>query len=179
VSEPPAPVAYRIWTPLDTLDGDPGFSLRGLNTFPLPNGASVWVREVPSEYRLIKTSTATADGGCIVAPVVGPGRWHRYPAAADGGLTLPWPGSLECGPLTDGAYRETVPAGATYPTGINWYTDATKAVPLLLQTITRNGQHNPSVIVWQAYSEGVLMVTITDTITYEGLVEASRLRSVG
>lgn len=177
--EPPAPVAYRIWTPLDAISGAPGFDLKSLNTYPLPDGALVYVRAagVYAQYFLRRGSTAAADDCCVVAPDVGPGRWHRYPEA--GGITLPWPGSLDCGPLVDGAYREVLPAGNPFPSSVTWYADDTKAVVLLRESITRAADQSPTTIVWQVYdSVGNLVRTITDALTYANLIETTRTRGV-
>jgi hypothetical protein len=176
--EPPAPVAFRIWTPLDTIDGDPSYSLQGLNTEFFPDGAVVMVRGgVNALYELRKGSTAAADGSCVVQPGAGPGRWHRYPAA--GGATLPWPGSLSCGPLVDGAFREVLPTGDPFSSSVTWYADNTKAIKLLEQLITRNAAQSPTQIQWLVYnSSGVLVQTITDAITYSGSFESTRTRTI-
>jgi len=180
MGEPPAPVAYRLWTPLDSIDGDPAFSLKGLNTEFFPDGAAVYVRAagVLAQYFLRKGSTAAADDASVVQPVVNSNdRWHRYPSS--GGDSTPWPGTLDCGPMLDGVYREVTPTGDPFPDTITWYADATKAVTLLVETITRNADQTPATIVWTVNNlAGALVRTITDTITYTNLIESTRTRSV-
>lgn len=94
-------------------------------------------------------------------------------------LVLPWPGSLCCGPIVDGAVEETLPAGATFPTEVVWYRDASKTVELLRLTYTRNGQGLATQMQWQVFTlGGTLVMTVTDSITYSGAFEVSRVRAV-
>lgn len=60
-------------------------SLDGVDTTSLASGQFAVITTgglVSNMYRLDKTSTATADGVTVVAPVAGPGRWLRW--AGDG-----------------------------------------------------------------------------------------------
>jgi hypothetical protein len=94
-------------------------------------------------------------------------------------LLLPWPGSLDCGPLVDGAVEEVLPAGAVYPTDAVWYRDASKTVELLHTTYTRDAQGLVTEVSWQVYDlAGTLVLTVTDTFTYSGVFVTSRTRSV-
>lgn len=97
----------------------------------------------------------------------------------DEALLLPWPGSLCFGPIVDGAVQETLPAGATFPTEVIWYRDASKTVELLRLTYTRNGQGLATEMQWQVFTlGGTLVLTVTDSITYSGAFEVSRVRAV-
>jgi hypothetical protein len=94
-------------------------------------------------------------------------------------LILPWPGSLSCGPVLNGAVREITPAGALFPTNETWYRDATKTVVLLDLVYIRDPSGKPTQLIWLIYSlNGVLVATVTDTITYSGLYEIQRVRTV-
>jgi hypothetical protein len=94
-------------------------------------------------------------------------------------LVLPWPGSLCSGPLVDGAVQETLPAGATFPTDVVWYRDASKTSELLRLTYTRNGQGLAISVTWLVFDlGGSLVLTVTDTISYDGVLEVSRTRAV-
>lgn len=80
--------------------------------------------------------------------------------------------------FASGSYREIV--GGLIPSSITWYTDNTKAKKIVEKILTRNVNNTPNTIRWQAFAEdGVtVMATVTDTITYTGIVEASRTRAV-
>lgn len=92
---------------------------------------------------------------------------------------LPWPGSLACGPLLNGAVKETTPAGALYPTDEVWYTDAGKTQELLHTTYTRDGNQNVIQTVWQVYNlDGALVLTVTDVFTYVGSYVSTQTRTV-
>jgi hypothetical protein len=101
------------------------------------------------------------------------------PQGPPGDTGLPWPGDLDIGPLLTGAEARTLPSGSPFWTTLTWYTDGTLLVKLLEQTVTRNASNLPTTIVWQIYTPlGVLYSTVTDVITYDNLVESSRVRTV-
>jgi hypothetical protein len=56
-------------------------SLENIVSSPLPDGSECWVIENASVYRFDKSSTETADGTRVVAPIAGGGRWFRLPIA--------------------------------------------------------------------------------------------------
>lgn len=80
--------------------------------------------------------------------------------------------------FASGAYREIT--GGFFPTSIIWYEDVTKTQKIIEKTITRNPNLTPITVQWKAYdSDGVtLLSTVTDTITYSGVFELSRVRSI-
>lgn len=75
-----SPALLRL-SPRDSLDGSPGYSLRGINTTGLPDGTLCWVESEQDDFRLLRTSSAAA-GTDVVVPGSGPGRWHRASVAA-------------------------------------------------------------------------------------------------
>lgn len=75
-----------------------------------------------------------------------------------------------------GLYREVV--GQPFPTSVIWYTSPTKVTKVKEQLITRNGNQQPTQIVWKFYTNGNLTRSYTDTITYTGAFETSRSRSI-
>lgn len=94
----------------------------------------------------------------------------------EGSLPLPWPGDICSGPLLDGADRTVVPAGSLYPGQVLWKLGGTN---LLRVTYTRDTQHLVTNLKWEVFdTSGSLVMTVTDTITYSGLVEVSRTRAV-
>jgi hypothetical protein len=159
-------------SPVATLDGDPAESLRGLNTFPLLDGAVVWVAAVLGDYQLHRFSTAAHAPPTVIRPTAGPGAWVAV------GSALPWPGSLECGPLVSGAVRVILPAGALYPTDEIWYLDATQTTELLHAVYTRT-LGLVTQIQWTVSDlAGAPVMQITDVITYQGMFEVERVRTV-
>lgn len=54
-------------------------SLENIVSSPLPDGAECWVIENSSVYRFDKSSSESADGLRIVAPIAGGGRWYQLP----------------------------------------------------------------------------------------------------
>lgn len=170
IQEFPSPL-LRL-SPRLTLAGDPGASLVGINTTQLPDGALCWVSGELSDFRLFLASTAAADGIDVLQPSAGPGRWVRQ-------QSFPWPGSLSCGPLVDGAVREILPTGSLYPTDVVWYKDATKTIELLHLTYTRDGSGKVTQAQWVVNDlTGSLTMTITDTISYSGFYESERTRVI-
>jgi hypothetical protein len=94
-------------------------------------------------------------------------------------------GSDAEGPVTtllSGAYRETI--GSPFPTSIIWWESASKLKKLVEKTITRSGggatNPKPTPIVWEIYEpDGVTVrLTISDAITYSGVFETSRTRTI-
>lgn len=74
------------------------------------------------------------------------------------------------------AYRETLPAASAFPTSIVWWTSAAKSQKIVEKELIYTGI-NPTTINWKVYdSDGSLLATMTDTITYDGPFELSRTR---
>ena len=90
--------------------------------------------------------------------------------AEEGG---PWEG------FTSGAYREVLPAASPFPTSVIWWASSAKLVKIVEKLITRGAGQKPTSIVWKVYDgAGVLLATVTDTISYSGVFETSRTRAV-
>jgi len=79
--------------------------------------------------------------------------------------------------FASGAYRETT--GAVFPTAIIWYTDSGKTDKIVEKNITWVGV-NPTVIEWKIYDDdgSTLLATVSDAITYSGIFETSRTRTI-
>lgn len=87
-----------------------------------------------------------------------------------------------CG-FASGAYKEVLPSGSAFPTSVIWWESASKLQKIVEKTITRTGTGSnvaPTPIVWKMYAEdGVTVVcTVTDVITYSGVFEVSRTRTI-
>lgn len=79
--------------------------------------------------------------------------------------------------FASGAYRETT--GAVFPTSIIWYTDSGKTDKIVEKNITWSGV-TPTIIEWKMYDDdgSTLLATVSDAITYSGIFETSRTRTI-
>lgn len=84
------------------------------------------------------------------------------------------------GGFASGAYQETLPSGNPFPTSVTWYTDATKTDKIVELSITRNSNQTPATEVWEMYDTdgSTVLTTVTDTISYSGIIETSRTRTI-
>lgn len=88
---------------------------------------------------------------------------------------------MEEGPEAS-SFKETI--GGLFPTEVTWYEDATKAKAIVKKVITRTGTGTnvkPTPIKWKIYdaTDGTtVLFTIIDAITYSGIAEATRTRTL-
>lgn len=87
---------------------------------------------------------------------------------------------IEGGPaegFASGAYREVT--GTVFPTSIVWWEDSGKTKKIVERLITWTGV-NPTTDQWKVYDTdgSTVLATVTDTISYSGLFETSRTRTV-
>jgi len=78
-----------------------------------------------------------------------------------------------------GSYKETLPSGAVFPTSEIWYESASKAKMIVSLATTWTG----AIITeeeWDIYDTdgSSSLVTITDAISYSGIFETSRTRTI-
>ena len=78
-----------------------------------------------------------------------------------------------------GAYRETLPSANPFPTSVIWYTDSGKTDKIVEKLITYTGV-NPTTIQWKMYDVdgSTVLATVTDAISYSGVFETSRTRTI-
>jgi len=84
------------------------------------------------------------------------------------------------GGFASGAYKEILPVADPFPTQIIWWESSSKLEKIVEKNITRNTNQTPAVIQWKMYdTDGTtVLVTVTDTISYSGIFEISRTRSI-
>ena len=123
----------------------------------------------------------------VAEPTPGSAVWTDITAGAGGGITPAQHKALrdlihfiDDGPadgFASGSYKETTYNGV-FPTVIDWWEDVTKTQRIVDLTITYTGAF-PTTEVWRMYdTDGVtVLVTLTDTITYNGALEATRTRT--
>ena len=76
-----------------------------------------------------------------------------------------------------GSYREV--SGGIFPTSVIWYMDSSKGLKIIEKLYTYNDNKTISSIVWKLYSSGGILVrTITESISYSGIFESSRVRII-
>jgi len=81
--------------------------------------------------------------------------------------------------FASGAYKEILPAANPFPTSIIWYTDNIKTNKIVEKTIVYNTNKTPNSITWKMYDiNNILIATIIDSITYNGVFELSRTRTI-
>lgn len=81
--------------------------------------------------------------------------------------------------FASGAYRENTPSPDPFPTAVIWYDDNTKAKKLVEKLITYTGPVATQV-QWKMYdTDGTtVLATVTDAISYSGVFETSRTRTI-
>jgi hypothetical protein len=79
-----------------------------------------------------------------------------------------------------GVYQETLPPGSLFPTSVIWWGSAAKTIKIVEETITWNPNHTMATETWKVYaSDGyTLLAEVTDAITYSGLFELHRTRTI-
>jgi len=82
--------------------------------------------------------------------------------------------------FTTGAYQETLPASNAFPTSIIWWTSSAKLAKIVEESITYNANKTIATDNWKVYNTdgSTLLAEITDTVTYSGVFELYRTRSI-
>lgn len=82
--------------------------------------------------------------------------------------------------FTSGAYLELLPSGNPFPTSATWWESAAKLKKIVEETVTYNSNMTIATQQWKAYNtDGITVLsTVTDTVTYSGVVELSRTRTI-
>jgi hypothetical protein len=82
--------------------------------------------------------------------------------------------------FTSGAYREILPMASPFPTSIIWYDNNTKTKKIVEKTIVYNTNKTVSLITWKVYDiDGItVLATVSDNMTYSGIFENNRTRSI-
>jgi hypothetical protein len=79
--------------------------------------------------------------------------------------------------FASGAYREIT--GTVFPTAVIWYDQAGVGKKKIVEKLITWTGATPTTIVWKVYDAAeVLIATLTDTITYSGMFETSRARTI-
>lgn len=81
--------------------------------------------------------------------------------------------------FASGAYREQLPSGSIFPTSIIWWESSSKTQKIVERTLTWTGV-NLTTDEWKIYdTDGTtLLVTVSDSISYSGIVETIRTRTI-
>jgi len=81
--------------------------------------------------------------------------------------------------FVSGSYKETLPSGSIFPTSIIWWESASKAQKIVERTLTWTGV-NVTTDEWKIYDEdgSTLLVTVSDSISYSGVFETTRTRTI-
>ncbi len=79
-----------------------------------------------------------------------------------------------------GAYSETLPSGDPFPTSVIWWESNNKLKKIVEKVIIYNDNKTYLTTQWNMYDEDgeTIITTITDSHTYSGIIETSRIRSI-
>ncbi|MGE3319989.1 MAG: hypothetical protein AB7I18_11910 [Candidatus Berkiella sp.] len=79
-----------------------------------------------------------------------------------------------------GAYKEILPVANPFPTSIIWWESSAKLKKIVEKTYIYNPNKTPATISWAMYAvDGITVIaTVSDAITYSGVFETSRLRTI-
>lgn len=80
------------------------------------------------------------------------------------------------GALT-GAFKETLPFASPFPTLEIWWTSPAKVEKILQLEVTRSAIL-PVTESWKLFDGATVVETVTDVITYSGVFETSRTRTI-
>lgn len=86
--------------------------------------------------------------------------------------------------FASGAYKEKLPSGSVFPTSVIWWESSSKLKKIVEKTITRSGggatKVFPTPVVWKIYDTdgSTVLATITDDITYSGVLDSTVTRTV-
>lgn len=79
--------------------------------------------------------------------------------------------------FASGAYRTVT--GSVFPTAVTWYDSSGAGKKKIVEKLTTWTGVLPTTVVWKMYdSSETLLVTVTDSITYSGVFETSRTRTI-
>jgi hypothetical protein len=81
--------------------------------------------------------------------------------------------------FTSGAYKEMLPSASVFPTSVIWWESSSKLKKIVEKLITWTGV-NATTIVWKMYdTDGTtVLATVTDAISYSGIFETTRTRTI-
>jgi len=82
--------------------------------------------------------------------------------------------------FASGAYQETLPAADPFPTSIIWWVSSAKTQKIVEETIAYNSNKTINTDQWKVYgTDGTtVLATVTDTLSYSGVFETSRTRTI-
>ncbi len=83
------------------------------------------------------------------------------------------------GGFVSGAFKEILPSAAIFPTSIIWWESAAKNDKIVEKTITYSGV-TATTVVWKIYDTdgSTVLETLTDAISYSGVFETTRTRTI-
>ena len=81
--------------------------------------------------------------------------------------------------FASGAFQTTSPGGA-FPTSFIWWESSAMLKKIVEETVTYNGNKTIATDQWKVYATDgtTVLATVTDTISYSGVFETNRTRTV-
>jgi len=82
--------------------------------------------------------------------------------------------------FASGAYRETLPSADPFPTSVIWWTSVVKTAKIVERLLTYNVNKTILTDQWKVYATDgtTVLATATDTPSYSGIFETSRVRVI-
>lgn len=137
------------------------------STDPTVEGA---VRYVSGSFRML-------DGTGVFDPRAGSGLTENAHKALRQLIHFISEGPAEG--FASGAYKETLPSASVFPTSIIWWESSGKTQKIVERTLTWTGV-KLTTDEWKIYdTDGTtLLVTVSDAISYSGVFETTRTRTI-
>jgi hypothetical protein len=81
--------------------------------------------------------------------------------------------------FASGAFKETLPSASVFPTSVIWWESSGKTKKIVERALTWTGV-NLTTSVWKIYDTdgSTVLATITDAISYSGIFETTRTRTI-
>lgn len=80
--------------------------------------------------------------------------------------------------ILTGSFKEILPPAAPFPTLEIWWTSPDKVEKILQLEVTRSVGQLPVTESWKLFEGASIVETVTDVITYSGVFETSRTRTM-
>lgn len=82
--------------------------------------------------------------------------------------------------FASGAFKEILPSASPFPTSFIWWESSAKLKKILEKTMSYTANKLPSLITYKVYDQdgSTILKTATDIITYSGVIEISRTRTI-
>ena len=152
-----------------------------------PNSDAVDVRGVnlqndTSDDATVQVTRDSSDNLALIDPTAGTKLLKDLPTASQHQALRQLIHFIDNGPtngFASGAYRENLPAADPFVTSVTWWTSSAKTHKIVEKLITYTGVL-ATTVQWKMYDTdgSTVLATVTDAITYSGIFESDRTRTI-